>query len=176
MLILPGEPVSQARMRHTTVGGFSRAYDPKAKEKESIRKYLTALKLQNNFCDSFSFPMVSFLFFFPIPKSIRKSEKTFFESGVRKHDKKPDTDNLVKLYLDCLDGIFLEGDQKVLLGTCTKLYHPIPQTVIHIQETKSQLDIAEVDFHLLNALKRDKWSFFAQGCPFDCDNPSPLAP
>src|SRR5881392_1841260 len=129
-IIIPGIPVPQARMKHSNSRGFVTTYDPKAKEKSLIRHVLEAFRTSNDI----AFPRISFLFHMPIPNSIPKKHKELYESGRLKHDKKPDVDNLIKLYLDCLDGIVIQGDQKVSLGPCLKVYHPDPKTIIWIHE------------------------------------------
>ena len=134
-LVIPGTPVSQARMKHSNAGGFVKTYDPKAKEKKLIRQLLSHQTQCN-----FEFPRISFLFHMPIPKGIRKKDVAMYESGILKHDKKPDVDNLIKLYLDCLDGIVIQGDQKVSLGPCIKVYHVEPKTVIVIQDTNKLVE------------------------------------
>ncbi len=134
-IVLPGVPVSQARMKHRRIGNFVSTYDPKAKEKLKIRELLEGM---TGFLE-YEYPRVSFVFYMPIPTSTPKKLREQYESGLFKHDKKPDVDNLIKLYLDCLDGIVIHGDQKVSLGPCVKLYHLEPKTVIHIQETKQKV-------------------------------------
>lgn len=141
-IIIPGIPVPQARMKHSNRRGFVSTYDPKAKEKASIRHLLQALYT----VDSFAYPRVSFLFCMPIPASTAKKQRELYESGTLKHVKKPDVDNLIKLYLDCLDGIVIQGDQKVSLGPCLKVYHPEPKTIVWINETTHKLSPWELDF------------------------------
>lgn len=135
-IVIPGIPVPQARMKHSAFGGFVKTYDPKAKQKKDIR-YL--LQGQGSFDDA-EFLRISFLFHMPIPSGIRKKEVELYESGFRKHNKKPDVDNLIKLYLDCLDGIVIFGDQKVALGPCIKVYHREPKTIMLIQQTHQILE------------------------------------
>lgn len=139
-IVIPGIPVPQARMRHSNFNGFVTTYDPKAKDKKHIRYFLHDYKSSN-----FNYPRISFIFYMPIPKSIRKKDIELYNSQLLKHDKKPDVDNLIKLYLDCLDGIILEGDQRVSLGPCIKLYSPNPCTVVFIHETRPILEAWEVD-------------------------------
>jgi Holliday junction resolvase RusA-like endonuclease len=136
-ITLPGIPVPQARIRLSKWG----TYDPNAKQKKHIRELLMCKAGLH----MFSHPRISFLFHFPIPKAIKKSERALYESGLLKHEKKPDTDNLVKLYLDCIDGIYLVGDQKVSLGPCVKTYHTDPKTIIWITETTQLLQAWELD-------------------------------
>lgn len=140
-IIIPGEPVSQARMKFKRIGSFVTTYDPKAKEKKKIRKDLEGLPALH----PIPHPRLSFLFHMPIPKSTLKRDLPLYQSGLLKHDKKPDIDNLIKLYLDCLDGIILNGDQKVSLGPCNKVYHPTPKTIVWINETKRTIEPWDLD-------------------------------
>lgn len=80
----------------------------------------------------------------PIPKSMSKAERTLALKGNLKHVKKPDVDNLVKLYLDVLSGIVFDDDNCVSLGMCIKVYSDTPKTVIYIEETNKQVTIEEV--------------------------------
>jgi Holliday junction resolvase RusA-like endonuclease len=148
-IIIPGIPVPQARMKHSNKRGFVTTYDPKAKEKTTIRHFLQTCRT----VDSFAYPRISFLFHMPIPASIPKKNQEIYNSGRLKHDKKPDVDNLIKLYLDCLDGILIQGDQKVSLGPCVKVYHPEPKTVIWITDTRHMLTPWELDSAFLDVLE-----------------------
>ena len=138
---IPGIPISQARMKHSNRRGFVTTYDPKAKEKASIRKYLEAYRSDI----VFHYPRINFLFYMPIPSSVPKKELQEYQSGRLKHPKKPDVDNLIKLYLDCLDGIIIQGDQKVSLGYCIKLYSINPRTFIEISESNKLLSNQELE-------------------------------
>lgn len=162
-IIIPGNPVPQARMKHSTARGFVLTYDPKATEKRVIRHLLQDQKTLL----SFDYPRISFIFHMPIPKSIRKRDEELYNSGLLKHDKKPDVDNLIKLYLDCLDGIVIQGDQKVSLGPCIKLYHPEPKTIIWIHETKNVVTLREVDSGFLASEEPEIQCFLGQSCPCD---------
>jgi len=161
-IIIPGIPVPQARMKHSNIRGFVNTYDPRAKEKKDIRLFLEKQRLDINF----NFPRISFLFHMPIPKSIRKRDVELYNSSMLKHDKKPDVDNLVKLYLDCLDGIIIQGDQKVSLGPCMKVYDASPKTIIWIHETTQKLTPWELDTAFLDGEESDIPSFCAQDYPF----------
>ena len=165
-IIIPGIPVAQARMKHCNRKGFVNTYDPKAKEKNDIRWMLK----QNKSYKHIDFPRVSFLFHMPIPKSIKKKEHEIYHSGRLKHYKKPDVDNLIKLYLDCLDDIVLEGDEKVSLGPCLKIYHPEPKTIIWISETTSLVNPWELDNGYLDEKELDVPSFCERDFPLDSYN------
>ena len=144
-LIIPGKPIPQARMRIWSKNGITRTYDPCHAEKNSAKYVL--LQYENK--EYFKHPRISFIFYMPIPRSIAKKDEKLYNSGRLKHEKTPDVDNLIKLYLDCLDKIFLDGDQNVSLGPSIKLYSPQPKTVIWIYETTNVVARNELDFAFL---------------------------
>lgn len=139
-------PKPQGRMRYSNYRGFVASYDPSAKEKKCVKETLLAQKSEVKF----EHPRISFMFHMPIPSGISKKQMTLYESGYLKHEKKPDVDNLIKLYLDCMDGIFMHGDQKVTLGPCIKVYHKNPKTIIWIHETSQNLQPFEIDLAFLD--------------------------
>lgn len=143
-LILPGVPIAQIRMRYVVRGGTATLYDPRSKEKNQIKKDLRTLREDMPNFTMCEYPHVIFVFNMPIPKSVPKKLLPQYQSGRLKHVAKPDVDNFVKLYLDCMDGIFFMGDQKVSLGPCVKLYSPTPQTRIYLTETKPSLSDGEL--------------------------------
>ena len=148
-IVIDGEPVAQIRMKFSGRNGIGRMYDPRAREKDKIKDIIS-----RNFVnfDRIPHPRVSFIFHMSIPKSIPKRRRAIYESGLLKHEKKPDTDNFIKLYLDCMDGICFDGDQKVMLGPSIKLYHPHPKTIIIINSTEELLSPLEVDSLTWNLL------------------------
>lgn len=153
-IIIKGEPVPQARARLYKRWGKHGVYDPNAKDKEIIREFLKCKADLHS--QQFNYPSISFLFHMPIPKNLSKRVMSIYESGLLKHTKKPDVDNLVKLYLDCLDGIIIHKDQKVSLGSCVKVYHPEPKTIIWISEGSCFLDKRDLDVEFLDDLEFSK--------------------
>ena len=135
---IDGEPVAQARARLGR-GGF--VYDPNCRDKMIIQTLLN----QNRTWEKFVNPRISFMFVMPIPKSTNPRLAERYRRGMIKHCKKPDIDNLVKLYLDCMDGIIFEGDQNVSLGECIKVYGTDPATLIYIQSTNEEVSIHEIN-------------------------------
>lgn len=143
-LKIPGIPVAQTRAKFSGRNGIGRMYDPREKEKRHIKAFIQS-EFQKSGLNKFEYPRVSFVFHMPIPKSLPKKEVFLYQSGLLKHTKKPDTDNFIKLYLDCMDEIMFEGDQKVSLGNCVKLYHPIPKTLIFVEERNASITQQELD-------------------------------
>lgn len=79
-----------------------------------------------------------------IPKSMNKRERGDALKGQLKHVKKPDVDNLIKLYLDVLTGIVWDDDNCVALGSAVKVYSNSPKTEIIIEETTPFITLNEV--------------------------------
>ncbi len=71
----------------------------------------------------------------PIPKSMPKSERIYAETETLKHIKKPDVDNLIKLYLDVMNTLVYEDDNCVSINKAQKVYSMQPRTLIFIEET-----------------------------------------
>ena len=166
-IVIPGKPIAQGRPRLSKRGRFVSVYDPNSKEKKHIREQLESYKKPI----SFEYPRISFIFHLPIPKSIPKRELEVYNSGKLKHVKKPDIDNLIKLYLDCLDGIIIHADQKVSLGPCVKVYHPEPKVLIWIHETTKMLTHRESDLAFPDVLEFDEQNHVETACPLGLNNP-----
>jgi len=142
---IPGIPVPQGRLRYCYRGKAMQLYDPTTPQKNVIKRQISQhVKRFYNDHPMFIHPRISFAFVMPIPKSTTKKVRAKYLKNVTKHEHKPDVDNLVKLYLDCLDGIIFEGDQAVSLGPCVKVYGEKPQTIVWISETTQTLSVAEV--------------------------------
>lgn len=171
-IIIPGVPVPQARMRHSNFRGFVTTYDPNAKQKKGIRAFLEQFRQYL----PFDYPRISFLFHMPVLKSTKKKDLGLYNSGFLKHDKKPDIDNLIKLYLDVLDGIVIFGDQKVSLGPCLKVYGSEPKTIIWIHETYKIMQLHELDLVFADVSEFGRQYFFPKDCLPDSDNPELLTP
>ncbi len=73
-----------------------------------------------------------------------KKDRLEANTGLLKHIKKPDVDNLIKLYLDVISGIVMQDDNCVSLGSAIKVYSINPRTVIYIEETKPIVTLDEV--------------------------------
>ena len=129
-----GPPKHQQRHRHVTTGKFTRTYDPSAKDKTNFllqaKQYapkspiVGVVKLRVWFC-------------MPRPKSHYRTGKF---AGILKdkykevvwHTKKSDIDNLLKLVMDSLNGVFWKDDSQICQVIAYKLYDEKPRTVIQV--------------------------------------------
>lgn len=141
IITIPGIPISQGRPRLARSG---HCFDPNAKQKKQVKDFLKT-QWQMKKLDG---AHVTFIFCMPIPKAALKKK---LDLSIQR--KKPDVDNLVKFYLDCLTGIAWEDDSCVSLGGAVKVYSGSPKTIINIEEQAPSLD----------ALLSERPSFFGMG-------------
>lgn len=143
-IIIPGKPIPKARARHSSRGKYVVTYDPQDKDKQRVRKIMSA-QLAEYFalteksisshlfkiCSSKVFS-VQFLFFLPINQSdsvVVRNKKLW---GMTRASTKPDYDNLEKFYLDCANGILWDDDSTVVQAKALKLYSEEPRVEIVI--------------------------------------------
>jgi len=72
-------------------------------------------------------------FYFPIPATRMKKKDELVN---KPHTHKPDTDNLIKFYLDCANEILYEDDSQVYKIIATKQYCTTPRTELKIIEVE----------------------------------------
>ena len=141
-IIIPGEPIAQARLRFFTRCNTPQLYDPNKREKDRIKVFI-----KNYIADNYkdytypNNPKISFYFYHTIPTSMTKKYKQLAENGLIRKRSKPDCDNYVKLYLDCMNEIVFEDDSQVILGASEKFYFSVPQTVIYVDECQEVIDM-----------------------------------
>ena len=107
------EPIVQKRARATTVGGKVRMYDPSSKDKS---KFLDAC-LDHAPAEPFEGPVsVSIEAGFTRPKShygTGKNANKLKPSAPEFHTQKCDVDNIAKIKLDALNGVFWTDDRVI---------------------------------------------------------------
>ncbi len=86
-------------------GGKTMVFDPQSALKRDLKESAEEQASQNGLISRFKHPRAHFWFSMPIPKSMGRCERQDALRGNFKHAKKPDIDNLVKLYLDVLTGV-----------------------------------------------------------------------
>lgn len=135
-IVIHGEPIAQKRHRH--VG--KRTYDPSSKDKKVVAKTLLAYKVgarkESRFKDSIS---VEFVFFCKMPSTWSDKKKKEIEGKPR--PKKPDIDNYIKFYLDCMSGLIFDDDNIVVQIKARKLYSIKPCVLIYLQPYMEELNL-----------------------------------
>ncbi len=141
-IVIPGDPEAQARMRSYFRGGKIHCYDPDKKEKDYLKAFLQEYISENY--PNYQFPnnpKVSFYFYCSIPKGMPKRLKWYAERGMLRKRTRPDADNYIKLYFDCMNEIILEDDSQASIGEAAKFFHKEPKTVIFIDEADEILNM-----------------------------------
>lgn len=148
IITIPGSPI--ARETHRNRGRFH--YDPQKEVMDIIRTRVSIQTQEALYCQDpeieknvlylscADFFEVSLYFGFPYPKkwSQRQINRSLWDGSFQ--NTKPDCDNLLKLYLDCIKEIVIPDDRKIcILKNVTKRYTSEPRTVITIEAIR-QMD------------------------------------
>lgn len=133
--IVPGEPKGKGRPRVVTRNGFSKAYTPQetANYENLVR---VEYELQTNrykFSDG-SFLAMRIDAYYPIPKSVSKKRRAMMVSGEIRPIKKPDADNIAKIFGDSLNMIAYKDDTQIVEFKCYKYYSDDPCVKVTITE------------------------------------------
>lgn len=129
---IPGIPTGKGRPRVTTRGGFARAYTPKKTAEYEEKVKLSYNKIWGNSYKMDTAIGADITAVFPIPKSIRKSDRIRMETGSEFHTKKPDTDNVTKSVLDALNNIAYTDDSLVCDISARKFYGIDPKVIVSL--------------------------------------------
>jgi Holliday junction resolvase RusA-like endonuclease len=126
-LNIPGIPIPWKAPYVGSRGAFS----PRYKEMKIIKFEIDA-QYKGPLIDTAVW--VDLFFFMPIPKSTSKKKRQAMIGGFIRPTGTPDRCNLCKLYEDCLQGIVIGKDSKIIDGRVAKFYGEEPCTLIHIKE------------------------------------------
>lgn len=136
-----GTPV--AKKRHRTANG--RTYNPQNKEEAAVK---WEARQQASGVQPMTGPVeMTVKAYFPRPKShfgTGRNAGNVKSSAPPFHTKKPDLDNIVKFYKDCLNGIAYTDDCQVIAVSCTKHWSEpslFPQGIVMVEvaeETKAE--------------------------------------
>ena len=134
-LTILGIPTAQGRPRARSAGKFIQVYDdPKSRRAKRTMATIIQEKAPPKPLDC---PLqVDLNFYLPRPKGHYGSGRNagrLKSSAPAHHTKKPDIDNLRKLVMDAMTGIFWRDDSLVCKGTTTKEYSDRPMTKVFIK-------------------------------------------
>lgn len=119
--IVLGKPASKARPRFNTKTGH--AVTP-TKTQNAEMRIRVAYRDQCGFgiISAISYLAVDIKAYFPVGKSDSKDVRAKKLQGLIKPDKKPDIDNIVKVYLDALNHYAWNDDKQVIEVSASKAY------------------------------------------------------
>lgn len=115
-------PLAQKRHKARRAGNRIIMYDPSSKDKENFMKECALYAPKHPLEGAIS---VSLEFHMPRPKSHYRTGKyshILKDSRPAYHTSRPDIDNLIKFYLDCMTGLFWKDDAIIYDVRATKVY------------------------------------------------------
>lgn len=130
LIVIPGKPIAKKRPRFARRGNFVTTYSDQETEEGrtlwEIKQHWEINPIGN--------PMKVFcLFVLPIPASTSKKRTEEMLNGMIRHIKRPDTDNYLKFYMDCMNQVVFLDDSQVWDLRGQKVYGTEPKTVIELE-------------------------------------------
>ena len=120
---IPGEPCAKGRPRFSRQGQFVRTYTPaKTVNYESLVGMIS----------------MTVKAYYPIPKSASKKAHRQMATGEVRPTKKPDTDNVLKIVADALNGIAYKDDSQIVTSHIEKWYSDEPHMDVIIEEVRNE--------------------------------------
>lgn len=125
-MIINGEPVGKGRPRFTRSG---RCYTPRQtlEAEQAVRSAVIRQYAGSPLPGALA---VELLAISQIPKSWSGKRQKAARDGELRPGRKPDFDNLVKLYCDALNGVLWEDDKQIVDGRCIKVYGERPGVML----------------------------------------------
>ena len=114
-LKITGPVYSQKRHRHTNRGFV---YDPSAKDKKKVIPQIVDQFIEKPFVDAV---LLEITFFLQRPKS-HYNKYDIKPSAPKWKTTKPDIDNHIKFYLDCMSGIVFKDDNQIISLVASKQF------------------------------------------------------
>ena len=135
-IVIPIEPVEQARPRYTSRGRFVRVYDPPkvSQFKKDLGYWMQDYMTKRNI-RRFETPLtVTFTFYRKLQKSLSKVERERRLQGVHPPTVKPDLSNYLKSTEDALNEILWKDDAQIVEEHIVKKYAEEPRIELEIKE------------------------------------------
>ncbi len=128
-IIIPGKPIAKKRPRFARRGKFVTTYSDQETEEGKVLWEIRQQRPKKLIEAPVS---INLWFGMPIPKSTSKKRSQAMLSQNIQHTKKPDIDNLIKFYLDVMNGEVFKDDSQIYQVMGTKFYSDNPKTEIQI--------------------------------------------
>jgi len=128
---VPGEPKAKGRPKVARFGkgGFVKMYSPKKTvEYENLIRLFFAE--QNPGAKLIEGPVsMTIGAHFGIPKSASKKQQEAMLLDEIRPTKRPDSDNIIKIFADSLNGIAYKDDSQICMAYCEKAYRRVPKCI-----------------------------------------------
>ena len=135
MFTVYGNPVAKGRPRFAKRGNFVQTYTP-----EKTKTYETEVAMMASAAmgasEALEGALEAFIYVtYAVPASYSKKRSEACLSGLEKHTKKPDLDNVVKSVVDGMDKIVFLNDSQITSIHATKVYGEIAKVEVMVRET-----------------------------------------
>ena len=129
-----GTPVGKGRPKFARRGNFVTAYTPtKTRTYESL--IAEAAKKAMGTSEPLQTPIAAYIYItVPIPQSYPKKRRDACLNGLERPCKKPDIDNIIKAFLDSMNGIVYDDDTQVVTLHSAKNYGSVGMVEVMIKE------------------------------------------
>lgn len=127
-------PVGKGRPKFARRGNFVSTYTPKKTTdyEEIIKK---AAKNAMGSSEPLETPVSCYFYIsLPVPASYSKKRREACLTNSERPTKKPDIDNIVKCFLDALNGVIYQDDTQVVSIHATKVYGSIGMVDVLVRE------------------------------------------
>lgn len=125
-IVIPGKPIPYIAVRKGKKGKW---YNPRHLEKQKVR-WLARNQYKEK--PILGPVRIEYDFRMLIPISWPKWKKEIAKEGLFFHVTKPDGDNLMKFYNDCIKDLIIGDDSHIVSSTEVKQYDSKPRTIIKI--------------------------------------------
>jgi Holliday junction resolvase RusA-like endonuclease len=148
ILIIPGDPIANARPRQGKWGMYDPQASLKKKVRQQIKKQLEELTKHDSVEIDFKasnlpynqFYEVEVIFCMSIPKNATKAKRNMFSWNCIENDSNKDIDNLAKFLLDCGNGLLYPDDRYITNLTAKKISSDNPKTIVIMKKKKNLSD------------------------------------
>jgi Holliday junction resolvase RusA-like endonuclease len=129
-----GEPIGKGRPRFAKRGNFVSTYTP-----QKTKTYEDEIRMMAKSAMGASEPLetpvtVAIYIRVGIPASFSKQKRKDALANIERPTKKPDADNILKCFLDAMNGIVYIDDKQVVNIHLTKVYSEIPAVEVMVKE------------------------------------------
>lgn len=152
-IFLRDSPVAQARSRFAYVNGHSLVFDPQKDKKRAAARKISNQILENGFSGPLKGSLcVEAVFTIQIPSGLNQIQKNKLLWDCQNICIKPDIDNLLKFYLDVMNGLVYEDDKQIVSVYAFKKVGVVPSVAIKVSEIDP---IPEVE--VMNAISPEEF-------------------
>lgn len=132
-VVLLGPPQGKGRARSFVRGGHIGHYTPeKTRSYEGMIREAATTEM-NGRLPTPEPVEVMLTAFFDVPKSYSKKKRAAALGNSLLPARKPDIDNIIKAFVDAMNGVVFKDDCQIVRGVYSKVYGPSPQVVVTVR-------------------------------------------